>query len=143
MANEDKEVPVGQDASQAPAVVEQLAPQAAQVHSGRSDDVKLRVRGKLEERCSEGNLESMFMEAMSAAERPPETSRGPLPAEPPALEPPSPPPHDMSLVQKELQGVRGDNNALREQLNLLMQKMEKLRLENEAMNDRLDGNLLE
>jgi hypothetical protein len=140
-APEREEAPGGQDASQAPAVAEQPAPQASQVHSGRSDAVKLRVRGKLEERCSDGTFDSMFMEAMGATERPPETSCGPLPAEPPALDPPPPPPDDMSVVQRELQGMRGDNNALREQIDLMMQKMEKLRLENEALNDRLDGNL--
>lgn len=142
-APEVEEVPGGQNDSQAPAVAEQPAPQASQVHSGRSDDVKLRIRGKLEERCSDGTFDSMFMEAMRpAAEDPPETSRGPLPAEPPALDLPSPPPEDVSVVQRELQGMRGDNNGLREQINLMMQKMEKLRLENEALNDRLDGNLL-
>lgn len=162
-APEDEEAPGGQDASPAQrrrtacpaeqrrsdaelvAVAENLAPQAS-LFSGRSDAVKLRVRGKLEERCSDGTFDSIFMEAMGATERPPETSRGPLPAEPPAPDPLPPSPDDMSVVQRELQGMRGDNNALREQITLMMQKMEQLRLENDELNDRLDerdGKLLD
>ncbi|CAK0844368.1 unnamed protein product [Prorocentrum cordatum] len=115
-------------------------PPAVPVHHGQSDAVRLRARGMLEERCSDGTLDALFMEAMGTGGRPQEACRVPLPAEPPKMELLSQalPCADPAGVQRELQAMKGDSHALYEQLSLLNQHTEKLKLDHTALHDRLD-----